>query len=370
MPIQIVPHERRHSPAVEDFNQRMRAGGSPWGFYVDPDPHWIPKKPDARVWREYHLAIEDDGVVRGAYALKPQDWWVHGEVQVITDWQGPFSEGSVEPRFNTLGLRMMRDMLKKRPALYSWGHGGNEQPVVQMLQKMGWTMHETDFALFVVHGARFLRLNRLMRGTAMRRHLLDALAWSGLGALALHSMQWLRRRGQSRARARTVAEFGAWADELWLACRDDYAALAVRDAHTMNTLLPSSGWPPVQRLKIEEAGKVLGWAVVMDTKMEGDARFGDLRVGSIIDTLARPSDAGAVVAAATRFLRDRGVDVIVSNQAHPSWVRALADCGYFVFRKRRLFAASPALRAMLDPFDATAQGLHMTNLDGHGPMAL
>lgn len=370
MPIQIVPHERRHSPSVEAFNQRMRAGGSPWGFYVDPDPHWIPRQPGIQVWREYHLAVEDDGVVRGAYALKPQDWWVRGAVHVITDWQGPFSEGSVDPRFNTLGLRMMRDMLKKRPALYSWGHGGNEQPVVQMLQKMGWTMHETDFALLVVHAGRFLRLNRLLRNTALRRILLDLLAWSGLGALALRGLQWLRRRGNTGASAREVPEFGPWADALWLACRDDYAAIAVRDAASMNALLPRDGWPPAMRLKVEEAGKVLGWAVVMDTKMQGDARFGDLRVGSIIDTLARPSDAGAVVAAATQFLRDRAVDVIVSNQAHPGWIRALADNGYFVFKKRRLFAASPALRALLEPFDESAQGLHMTNLDGHGPMAL
>ena len=177
MPIQIVPHERRHSPSVEAFNQRMRAGGSPWGFYVDPDPHWIPRQPGTQVWREYHLAVEDDGVVRGAYALKPQDWWVRGAVHVITDWQGPFSEGSVDPRFNTLGLRMMRDMLKKRPALYSWGHGGNEQPVVQMLQKMGWTMHETDFALLVVHAGRFLRLNRLLRNTALRYWTLGVGLW-------------------------------------------------------------------------------------------------------------------------------------------------------------------------------------------------
>ncbi|HSV69346.1 MAG TPA: hypothetical protein VLI72_04490 [Methylibium sp.] len=373
MAIQIVPHESRFSDAVEAFNQRMRAGGSPWGFYVDPAPHWIPKHPGATVWREYHVAVDDDGSVRGAFALKPQDWWVRGEIRVITDWQGPFSEGSVDPRFNTLGLRMMRDMLKKRPELYSWGHGGNEQPVVQMLQKMGWAMHETHFALQIVDAGRFLRLNRLLRGSAARRAALDLLALTGLGAAAIHGVQaWRRLRAgrPSRAAAHEVPAFGPWADDLWRACRDDYAAIAVRDAASMNALLPIGGWPPVMRLKVEEAGRILGWAVVMDTRMQGDPRFGDLRVGSIVDTLAKPCDAGAVAASAMRFLRDRGVDVIVSNQAHPEWIRALADNGCLVFENRRLFAASPALRALFEPFDVTVRGLHMTNLDGHGPMSL
>jgi len=41
-----------------------------------------------------------------------------------------------------------------------------------------------------------------------------------------------------------------------------------------------------------------------------------------------------------------------------------------VLPDKRMFAPSPALRALLEPFDETARGLHLTNMDGHGPMAL
>jgi len=58
MPIRVVPHAAEHRDAVHAFNLRMRAGGSKWGFYEDSEPDWVPNRPDAAVWREYHLAIE------------------------------------------------------------------------------------------------------------------------------------------------------------------------------------------------------------------------------------------------------------------------------------------------------------------------
>ena len=90
-------------------------------------------------------------------------------------------------------------------------------------------------------------------------------------------------------------------------------------------------------------------------------------MGSVVDCLADPMDAGEVIYAATRFLRARGVDMIGSNQAHPRWAEGFAQNGYLLLRERRLFVASPELRRMLEPFEETAKGLHLTNMDGHGP---
>ncbi len=359
---------------MQEFNQRMREGGSPWSFYLDPEPDWIPKRPGQSVWREYYLAVEDDTAVRGAYALKPQDWLVKGQIQVVTDWQGPFSEGAIDVRHGTLGLRMIRDMLKKRPLLYSWGHGGDDQPVVQMLRKMNWTLHPTPFCLWIEKPARFLRLNAQLRKSAARRLVLDAMAYTGLGWLALRAMHGgLRLKAGARrfdSTAVEVSSFGPWADELWERCKGTYQAIAVRDAASMNALAPEGNWPPVTRLKVERSGQTIGWALTMDTQMRGEHRFGDLRVGSIVDCLADPQDAGDVVAAATRYLTRRGVDIVVSNQSHPGWARGFAQNGYAVLANKRLFAMSPPLLEALAPFDQVSQGLHMTNMDGHGPMAL
>lgn len=373
MRIEIVPYSASHERAVSDFNARMSAGGSPWGFYTSSTPDWIARRPGQEVWREYHVAVDSAGEVHGAFALKPQPWLVRGQTHVVADWQGPFSEGSVDPKFNTLGLRMIRDMLKKQPLLYSWGHGGNEQPVVEMLLKMGWQMHQTPFALLVCRPSRFLRFNAILRASPLRRLALDAAAWSGVGYMAMKLLHLaLRQRAPRRFTgvATVVPEFGPWADDLWNQVKGRYTAIAQRDAASMNALVPAGGWPNGIRLKVEREGAVIGWAVVLDTPMDGDARYGTLRVGSIVDCLADPDDAGDVVAAATRFLRQRGVDIVISNQAHPAWAQGFGYNGYVVLPNKRMFAPSPALRTLLEPFEETALGLHLTNMDGHGPMGL
>ena len=37
------------------------------------------------------------------------------------------SLGAIDNGYAALGLRLVRDMLKKAPLLYSWGHGGSDE---------------------------------------------------------------------------------------------------------------------------------------------------------------------------------------------------------------------------------------------------
>jgi len=372
MGIEIVPYTDEFTEQVIEFNRRMHDGGTTWGWYEHSEDEWLPRRAEVAVWREHFLALEDHAVVRGAYALKPQDWRIGGRRVVVTDWQGPVSEGLLSRRYATLGLRMIRDMLKRYPLLYSWGHGGEEAKMLQLLRSLKWHFHATPFLLKVCKPFRFLRENAYLRGTPARRVLLDALAFSGLGWLGLKLLfaALSLRGGGARADCEVVEEFGPWADELWERCCDEYEAIGLRDAKTMNALLPPHGWPEAIRLRVTRDGATLGWAAVMDHQLRDDDRFGNLRVGSVIDCLARVEDAPAVIAAATRFLVGRGVDLIVANQSHPAWVRAFEASGFLALRGRRYFAMSPDLHEALSPFDRVAQGLHLTNLDGHGPHGL
>ena len=371
MAIRIVPHSIEHRPAVEAFNHRMRDAGSQWGFYPDPVPEWIPQRPGATAWREFHLAIENAEIVRGGYALKPQHWQVNGEIEVITDWQGPFTEAAIDTRFSPLGLRILREMLKQYPFLFSFGHGGNEEPMVQLLRKLDWTLHGVPFCFKVLKPFRFLTRNTYLRSTFARRALLDVLAYTGLGWLGVRTLQTLQRlshRAQSAAaQVEVVDSFGEWADELWAECRGAYRCLAVRDKKMMNDLMPAEGWPGGERLKITRNGSVIGWSVVLHKKMTDDPRFGSLHVGLISDSFAAPADAAAVIAASHEYLATRDVDLVYANQSHPDWVEGFRANGYIVLPERRLFAISPAMRERLEPWDETIAGLHLTNMDGHGP---
>jgi hypothetical protein len=375
MPIEIVPHSESLKDAVEEFNRRMREGGSKLGMYTDPVPDWVPKvRPDQKVWREYYLAVEDKHTVRGGFALKPQQWLIHGQLHTVTDWQGPFSEAAYHPKYGMLGLRLMRDMLRRQPLLFAWGaYGRAGDPMTETLRKTGWLMHPTPICLRVLKPYRFLRLNRYLRNEPKRRLALDALAISGAGSIgvrALHLGLRLSSGKLLRARAEQVPRFGEWADVIWERCKRAYTAIAVRDSDAMNTLLPGHGWPPGLILRVTRGDRDVGWAVVMDTAMHDDVRFGDLRVGSVVDCLALPADAAEVVHAATRWLARRGVDIVVSNQAHPAWAGAFRDNGYVVLQAQRYFVVSPELQKALAPFEESARGLHMTGMDGHGPMML
>lgn len=371
MAIKVVPYEPHHVSAVGAFNLRMAEGETGWGWYESSVDGWLPDRENKSVWREHFLAIDEDGEVRGAYAHKPQHWHVRGETVLVSDWQGPVSEGLLSRRYATLGLRLIREMLKRYPVLYSWGHGGHEAAMLQMIVSLKWMIHETPFCLKVLRPFSFLRRNRYLRSSPRNRLALDLLAYSGAGWIGiklLHFILGLRGAGHRDVEAEVVPRFDEWADQLWDRCKDQYHALGFRDAKTMNDLVPEDGrWPHGIRLRITRGGQDIGWAVVLDNQLEDDPRFGSLRVGCVADCLASPQDADAVIKAATKFLEARGVDMIGSNQAHPAWIRAFAGSGYLVLENRRCFAVSPALQDVLAPFDETSQGLHLTNMDGHGP---
>ena len=68
--MRIVEYAAAHEPAVAEFNRRMAAGGSPWGFYAAHRPEWIARVPGQAVWREFHLAVDDvGGRERGCHGL-------------------------------------------------------------------------------------------------------------------------------------------------------------------------------------------------------------------------------------------------------------------------------------------------------------
>ncbi len=138
--------------------------------------------------------------------------------------------------------------------------------------------------------------------------------------------------------------------------------LAERDARTLDQLYPASD---PRFLRVRAAG---GWAVLLDTAMEGHKQFGNIRVGTIVDCLAPMEDAVAVIRTATRTLEQRGVDLIVSNQLHTAWSGALAGAGFRRGPSNFLFAASPALAALIS--EAEDGDLHINRGDGDGPIHL
>ena len=104
--------------------------------------------------------------------------------------------------------------------------------------------------------------------------------------------------------------------------------------------------------------------------MRDNKYFGNMRLGSIVDCLALPENALAVMQAATQFLEQRGVDLIISNQSHHAWGGALKSSGFLETRSNFIFGASKPLAELLSPFQNNQNQVFLNRGDGDGPVNL
>ena len=387
MALRIVPHSSEMTPLMLRFNERLRAGGSEWGFYVNPIPEWLPRGEDAppdaasntdvqqSAWREFFVVLDDtENEIRGAYCLKPQLFRVDREDRWLASWQGPVSEGIVDRRHAHVGMLCVRDMLARNQMQFGLG---NSEPLVKFLEQLGWRELKTPTLMRVLRPRRFLREAAHFRRSRRNRMLLDTLAWSGIGSLALpvlHAGQGLVAGRIPRARAEQVDRFADWADAVWEQARDAYTMIAYRDAASLNNLMAGPGWPEAEFIRVfrhDDPEETIGWAALRITVMQNDNRFGNMVVGSVLDSLATPGEEAAVIGAALTHFRGRGVDLLFTTYTSTRWRKAFRKAGFIEMTKSRSMLVSPQLDASLRLDDAETIGqLHLTPIDGDGPMGL
>jgi hypothetical protein len=286
---------------------------------------------------------------------------------MIADYQLPISEGTVDSRYALVGLLMLKDALKREPLMFALGIGGYQEPLTRLLKAMKWPTISCPFLFKVIHPCRFLREIVFLRKKRFIRIVLDLLAFSGMGWLLirlLQSLNQLLQRVDAEIRIEEVDRFSSWSDEIWKQVKDSYAFVGMRDATILNTLYPITD-SRFRRIKVLLRDNVIGWAVVLNTKMHN--YFGGMRVGAVVDCLAKEGEERHVVRMATRFLERSDVDIIVSNQSHRSWCKAFSRNGYLTGPSNYIFAVSPALAKKLDPFDIAVSKAHLTRGDGDGP---
>lgn len=369
MPIQIRPYTEQDIPAVREFNRRLAAGGTAPEFHFPEShiPHWLPPKDSRRIFQDYYVAL-DEGIVRGAFILKYQEFILGGTTRTLAYYHLPVSEGIVNRKFASIGAHMLRAAMRMEPAVYALGMGGFDRPLPTMLKAMRWQMAAVPFFFKVIHPRRFLRQVAPLRTSFLRRAASQTAAVTGTGWLAVKSMQWMRSQRIARSSGEVVDRFDSWSEELWQKCSHVYWMIGSRDSTTLNLLYPAS--KNFLCLRITGLDGTIGWAVLLDTQMNNNKYFGDLRIGSIVDCLAAPEDAAGVIAVATRFLGNRGVDLVISNHSHEVWRRGFRSAGFFQGPSNFIFAASPALAEKLGPFEKYESQVYLNRGDGDGPVNL
>lgn len=368
MPIRIQAYREEHEPAVADFNRRLQRSLADRDlvFSEKASPQWLPNSGNAPVWNEFFLAVEDS-CVRGAYGLKQEQLFVRNKgTHRIACYHHSLSEGIVDRAYASVGALLVRDALARQPLLYVLGMGGFENPLAKMLKALGFSLTLLPFYFRVVHPNAFLREMKALRSTPWRAILMNMAAATGTGWLAIKAAQTAAglpgRPGNFIVDE--VSEFSAWADDLWNEAKDSVSMAAVRDANTLRILYPE-GDSFLTRVRVTQNGTPIGWAIVGERRKDA-SKFGAMRVGSIVDCWAAHQHALPVVRAATRALEQRGVDLIVSNQGHHAWCRALERSGFLKGPSTFIFATSKKLTELLQPLQENQLSLHVTRADGDG----
>ncbi len=317
MAIAIQPYSADLIPAVRAFNKRLATGGVAPEFHFPESniPDWLPKLDGRRIYQEYYLAVDGESV-RGGFILKFQDFFLAGKLQPVVYYHLPVSEGIINKAYAGVGVHMLRSALKLRPMLFALGMGGFDRPLPQMLQALGWNLCAVPFYFKANHAAKFLREIAPLRQSESRQLLAGLAAFTGAGWAVMKLVDAVRTaRPEPALLVEKIDAFSECDDDLW-------------------------------------------------------KYFGNLRLGSIVDCLALPADASPVMHGATDFLKQRGVDLTISNQSHHAWGSALRSSGFLKARSNFIFAASKALAELLAPFQSTQNQLFMNRGDGDGPVNL
>jgi hypothetical protein len=372
MPIVIQPYRPEHESAVAEFNQRLRAGGEDENmvFYKSSQPRWLPRSGDARIYNEFFVAVDassDKREVHGGYALKTQEFlFPNRQVRSIAYYHHPLSEGLVNKTHAMVGTLLLRDAMQRTPLLYCLGMGGYDRPLPQMLIRLGWTHFPVPFLFKVVNASRFLRNMETLRSSPTRRLAMDLAAFSGVGWAGMKALEgYSRLRGPSTSETEcaSVTAFDGDAQELWDRAKETCSFTAVRDYGALRMLYPETE-TNLTRIMVKREGTIIGWAVVGERRK--DAKYGEMRVGSVVDCFALSQEFGPVVRCATDALIAQGFDLILTNQSHQEWGEAFRKAGYLTGPSNFIFAASKKLAELLVPFEKVRPRMHFTRADGDG----
>ncbi|MBK6599914.1 MAG: hypothetical protein IPG25_19315, partial [Proteobacteria bacterium] len=147
--------------------------------------------------------------------------------------------------------------------------------------------------------------------------------------------------------------------------RGQYPLFCDRTHAALNQKFPP-GDVRLNRLIVTRAGTMIGWLLLTCTPLKNHKQFGNMKLGCIADGLCDSADAEVLVRVAVEWLKERDVDLIVSNQCHRPWLRALRSNLFLEGPSNFVLAMSPALATRAPALE----DCYFNRGDGDGPINL
>lgn len=368
MKAEVVPLSEGLIPACRAFNARLRRYGSVPFFLPEEAPNLTCNTPTVS-WNHF-VAVDQEGEVRGGVLLMEQSGWLCGRQVQLVNVQSPISEGVFDRKFAGVSLQMLKFILGRSPYAYSVGMGSDQNPFARLLNGAGWRVDHVPFFFSVIRANRFLREIRLLR-RGPRKLVAHIAATTGIGA-ALAGLWRLAHRAHVAVdySLETTSFLPEEIDKVWDRCRPNLSLCSTRNAESVGGLYPASQ-NRLRKFILCHRGEVVGWSVALVKAMDNNSYFGSLTVGTILDGLSNPQHLSALANLSKGALADFGADVVITNQMHINWQKALLRLGFIPGPSNFLLALSkPIVATLQTSAGGNNSHVHVNRGDGDGRLNL
>jgi len=369
MAIRIVPYSASETEAALAFNRRMSLAQAKTEFLL-PEAPPLPSPVGRALRSTYFLAVDDDAV-RGGLVVRDCPAWLDGADVAAANCIAPLSEGAINRRYSFLAICFLKFLLRQSPFVFSVGMGDPENPYPRVLRAAGWTLVNVPFFFKVFRASRFLRQLSVFRQSTARKLGAEIAAATGLGALAVAALDGRSIEARKRASGlalSTPRAWESWADDIWSSFRQRCSFAVARDARMLCDLYPIAD-PSLHRFLLFRDQRPVAWAVALNTQMNRDKYFGDLRVATILDCVGYAGELAPAVFKVSEAMAAAGAELVISNQLHGDMTAAFAQAGFFRAPSNYQAGLSKPLMERVNS-GLGPEAIHLTRGDGDGRMHL
>jgi hypothetical protein len=362
--IRITSLNETELSAVRAFNSRIKTVAP---FLLPERANQSDRAQAAISWTHY-VALEGADV-RGGFLLMEQPAFLDGQIRRVTNSQSMLSEGIRERKYGIVSIQMLKHLEHNHEYLFMVGMGSMEESLPRLLRGAGWKVQPVPFLFRIQNVGAFFREMSLFRNPGYRRlsaRIANASGIAWLGSKLLQSHPSAREGELDGLTISPITEWGPWADEIWIRYKNHCCFSVLRDRSTLDLLYPLKGGRILAAVICRGAVPV-GWVAWLSTRMHNHKHFGNLHVATILDCLAAPDDAKAVIHLLAHSLQ-RDADVLISNQAHDLWIRAFRRAGFLTAPSNYLLATSKNLTAAI--LRGGSERVHLTRGDSDGRIHL
>jgi len=355
---------------IHDFNKELKDHGISFRLPVPTSKQLYAE--DFIIERKYILT-ENKSIIKAGYTLKCQWFKLNNNLLQIGYYYNPVTAGLFNKKYNICGVLLLHDAQKKYANLFCLGMGGYLEALPKLLKGLNWNLQTIPFFFKVYQPNSFLENIQYLKDSKLKSFITKLMANSGLGWLCIKflflvtSLFHIRLKKKPSVFVEEMEVFDKDLDFVWENAKQYNSFIAVRNCEYLKILYSDKRFI---KLKFFFDNNVVGWSIALCTKLNNHKQFGNMRLGSIVDCLSLKGYETSIISKTSDMLKEKRVDLIVSNQSHIFWKNALKMNSFIKGPSNFVFASSRALSEKLMGNIKFKDHIHLTRGDGDGPINL